>query len=41
MVDDDDDDNNDGWVFYKLTYEPLAQVSLNRPFDDTELNRRS
>ena len=29
MVDDDDDnDNDDGkWVYYKLTYEPSAQVS--------------
>ena len=29
MVDDDDDDNDDAgaWVYYKLTYEPLAQVS--------------
>ena len=29
MVDNDDDDNdNDGaWVYYKLTYEPSAQVS--------------
>ena len=27
MVNDDDNDNNDGaWVYYKLTYEPLAQV---------------
>ena len=29
MVDNDDkDDDDDGaWVYYKLTYEPLAQVS--------------
>ena len=30
MVDDDNDndDNDDGaWVYYKLTYEPLAQMS--------------
>ena len=32
MVDDDDDNNNDdndagAWVYYKLIYEPLAQVS--------------
>ena len=28
MVDNDDDnDDDDGaWVYYKLTYEPLAQV---------------
>ena len=26
-----DDDNNDGaCIYYKLTYEPLAQVSLKR-----------
>ena len=30
MVDNNDDDNDDddgAWVYYKLTYEPLAQVS--------------
>ena len=30
MVDDDNDNNNDddgAWVYYKLTYEPSAQVS--------------
>ena len=29
MVDDDNnnDDNDGAWVYYKLTYEPLAQVS--------------
>ena len=26
MVDDDNDDDG-AWVYYKLTYEPLAQVS--------------
>ena len=28
VYDDNNDDDNDGaWVYYKLTYEPLAQVS--------------
>ena len=29
MVDYDKTDDNEGaWVYYKLTYEPLAKVSL-------------
>ena len=29
MVDDDDNNNDNAgaWAYYKLTYEPLAQVS--------------